>query len=304
VGEHYHSLFRLAKGDSPCFYLEAYKGNYCFVDWTIGRLANCDPDKAGCSGSGKPTACEISKTSTECYCEISKSHTMCLYPATDPANPPSQCAKLLSRNIIKRKDKKAIVDKHNELRRKVAKGLESKGVGSEKQPPATDMYKLKWNDELATLAQRWADQCVWKHDKAYGTTDYYSVGQNMAIYMSPVAFTERHYAVHIEGWYGEVKDFTAANVGDFTKASEVADANQVVIGHYTQVVWGKTKEVGCGVAIFENPNHLKSNGGNYPFIEILVCNYGPVGNNLGQAVYTAGETASDCPNQNDDGLCL
>ena len=41
------------------------------------------------------------------------------------------------------------------------------GVGSEKQPPATDMYKLKWNDELATLAQRWADQCVWEHDKAY-----------------------------------------------------------------------------------------------------------------------------------------
>jgi hypothetical protein len=27
------------------------------------------------------------------------------------------------------------------------------------------MYELKWNDELATVAQRWTDQCTWNHDK-------------------------------------------------------------------------------------------------------------------------------------------
>jgi hypothetical protein len=27
------------------------------------------------------------------------------------------------------------------------------------------MYELKWNDELAIVAQRWTDQCTWDHDR-------------------------------------------------------------------------------------------------------------------------------------------
>ena len=46
-----------------------------------------------------------------------------------------------------------IVDKHNELRRKVAKGLESRGVGGG-QPKAADMYELVWDPVLAASAQR------------------------------------------------------------------------------------------------------------------------------------------------------
>ena len=26
------------------------------------------------------------------------------------------------------------------------------------------MFELKWSNELAQVAQRWADQCVWHHD--------------------------------------------------------------------------------------------------------------------------------------------
>merc|ERR1712124_144093 len=91
--------------------------------------------------------------------------------------------------------KDAIVDKHNELRSKVANGQETrgqpKGVG---QPKAANMRKLVWNDELAEIAQRWADQCMDKdptkpdkekyHDKRRGTDKLYGygwVGQNWAM---------------------------------------------------------------------------------------------------------------------------
>ena len=37
------------------------------------------------------------------------------------------------------------------------------GVGG-RQPSASDMFELKWNNELAKVAQRWADQCTWHHD--------------------------------------------------------------------------------------------------------------------------------------------
>ena len=43
--------------------------------------------------------------------------------------------------------------KHNELRRTVAKGLESRGVGGG-QPKAADMFELSWDPVLATSAQR------------------------------------------------------------------------------------------------------------------------------------------------------
>ena len=50
-------------------------------------------------------------------------------------------------------DIKVVVDKHNELRRKVAKGLETRGVKGA-QPKAADMYELVWDKELAASAQR------------------------------------------------------------------------------------------------------------------------------------------------------
>ena len=45
--------------------------------------------------------------------------------------------------------------KHNDLRRKVAKGLETQAAnGSGPQPSATDMYELVWDNTLAASAQR------------------------------------------------------------------------------------------------------------------------------------------------------
>ena len=54
---------------------------------------------------------------------------------------------------IYQEEQKLIVDKHNELRSIVAKGLESRGVGGKGQPEAANMRKLSWDDDLAEVAQ-------------------------------------------------------------------------------------------------------------------------------------------------------
>ena len=50
--------------------------------------------------------------------------------------------------------KDSIVSKHNELRSKVAKGQENRGVDGS-QPKAANMMEIAWSDELALVAQRY-----------------------------------------------------------------------------------------------------------------------------------------------------
>jgi hypothetical protein len=60
-------------------------------------------------------------------------------------------------------EKDIILKTHNDQRRKVAMGQESQGAGGG-QPNAANIFELKWNDELARIAQKWADQCNFSHD--------------------------------------------------------------------------------------------------------------------------------------------
>lgn len=187
------------------------------------------------------------------------------------------------------KDEKAvIVARHNELRSKVAKGEESA------QPPARNMKKLQWNDELAKIAQRWADQCPEYHDENRMSPDFADEpGQNMAdiwtSYEADVDLEQR-----IGDWYAEIEHFPSQNVDSFSE-----DGATGVIGHYTQLVWAETEYVGCGLI-----NYKDQDQPDLMFRYTLVCNYYPPGNVLELPVYNAGSTASECDNGVEDGLCL
>jgi len=291
----------------PCF--ERNGGHWCFFT-TEGNMAPCDPNASGCGG-GTPyvppgSVCDKADVKTQCdnaaYCSYSKEHTMCKYCGTSE----QFCKEVCSRVISEQADKDAIVAKHNELRRRVAKGLETKGFNGRGQPSATDMYELKWNDNLAEVAQRWADQCYPTENgqsKAHDTKrapcgQYDHVGQNMASGASSGPISTPGFDGMIQSWYDEVSDWPATSVGSFDSH---ANPNGKAVGHYTQVVWGATKEVGCGYVAFNNPEHPVFQG--YAYKKLLICNYGTAGNWGGQPLYTAGPTASGCKNGSNDGLC-
>ena len=119
-----------------------------------------------------------------------------------------------------------IVRRHNELRQKVAAGLEAQG----NQPAASNMRKLVWNDEIAETAQRFTDQCIFGHDKERGMCDGTRVGQNFAReskykwIKSPGSDSlseeeiEKILPSMIDRWYAEVKDFPASSASKFTMA--------------------------------------------------------------------------------------
>ena len=216
------------------------------------------------------------------------------------------CGNVCRRGITDQSVKDTIVKAHNDVRRKLAKGLEKRGhnMGGDPQPKAADMLEMSWDDQLAEVAQRWADQCVWAHDKKRDTPKFNDgAGQNMYMEGLFKADEKLDFQNFVVQWYDEVRCFNGK------KPWNEQDGAPCVVGHYTQMAWAKSIKVGCGMTVFDK----KKDGKN---IEMhFVCNYGPAGNDVGinicptfpncpiNQMYTVGETASKCPNGDNDGLC-
>ncbi|XP_048203599.1 cysteine-rich secretory protein 3-like [Perognathus longimembris pacificus] len=163
---------------------------------------------------------------------------------------------------------KEIVNKHNELRRDV-------------EPSASNMLKMSWSAKAAANAQRWAEQCNYKHSDSKFRATNLSCGENL--FMSTHLTTWSH---AIQSWYDEYLDLI------FGQGPTNPGA---VVGHYTQVVWYASYLVGCGVAYCPQ-QYLKV---------YMVCHYCPAGNFRPRlySPYKAGEPCSLCPDDCDNGLC-
>jgi len=206
------------------------------------------------------------------YCSITKKHTMCQYQGFG-----DKCGSVLG-NGITNQDIKDILRVHNELRAKIANGLEKRGKPGP-QPPASNMEEMEWDDELAQVAQRHADQCVFAHDCSQcRKIPRFLVGQNLYIYKQSRKSAATNWERAITDWYNEVELFGKERVKPFRFSTDV--------GHYTAMVWSNTNKVGCGVTEFIDGKW---------FAKLYTCNYGPAGNYIGGEMYEAGRACSNCP---------
>jgi len=160
---------------------------------------------------------------------------------------------------------------------KVAGGM----FGNYGLPNATGngLGALSWDGGLACLAQAWANQCKFSHDEQRKTTKFPMVGQN-AFYSSGKRGDWGSIATN--AWFaGELPEWkmyqgNVSHFGDYAKkpfdASSTYTEFWQAVGHMTQMIWGKTKSVGCGMA--------SDHSGTY-----IYCNYGPGGNMPNATVY-------------------
>jgi uncharacterized protein YkwD len=127
---------------------------------------------------------------------------------------------------------------------------------------------LQWSAALANTAQQWANACVDKspangmidHNEGRSTGYPYYVGEN--IFAGSGSTINPAQAVGL--WASEASQYDPAS-----------NTCSGVCGHYTQIVWRSTLEVGCGFAVCPNLTVGAS----------LVCNYAPGGNVGGQRPY-------------------
>ncbi|XP_034244619.1 CRISP/Allergen/PR-1-like [Thrips palmi] len=140
------------------------------------------------------------------------------------------------------------------------------------------MLQMTWSDEVAGLAQRWADQCSFGYDEC-AKTDAFRLGQSMAIWYSqdPQLFPAPE--GRVEGWFNERQQ---ANLTSLVEAFTFAPTTAA----FTQLAWADTWLLGCGRSRYSSVGVLT---------EVLVCNYGPSGNVPGGRVYTPGAACSACP---------
>lgn len=123
---------------------------------------------------------------------------------------------------------------------------------------------LTWSDNLAADAQRWADHLASTGQFEHaGSDENPDSGENLAA-GGAGSFTATQLA---QLWAGEKAYFRYGKFPDLS-----TDGNWASVGHYTQVIWRNTTEIGCAVAT--------GSGSDY-----LVCRYNPPGNYSGQAPY-------------------
>ncbi|KAL2852524.1 CAP domain-containing protein [Aspergillus pseudoustus] len=118
---------------------------------------------------------------------------------------------------------------------------------------------LTWNDTLADYAGRWAEGCIWEHSHGpYGENLAYGYGNATS-------------AVQAWGDEGEMYNFDKPT--GFTKAT----------GHFTQLVWRSTKEVGCAAVDcgLTDLDDEDKEGEQRAQGWYLVCEYIPGGNVVG-----------------------
>lgn len=123
---------------------------------------------------------------------------------------------------------------------------------------------VTWSDTVAASAQAYADTCPTGHSRG-------SYGENLAW-----ASYDLEPAGVVKLWYDEEPLYDYTNPG-FSSAT----------GHFTQVVWKGTAEIGCGHA-----DNCTANGMNH----VWVCQYNPPGNVIGQFgdnVFPPGGTTPD-----------
>jgi hypothetical protein len=141
---------------------------------------------------------------------------------------------------------------------------------------------LTWSPTLAAYAQAWADSlaqtsCASPHHRTSQELQAKGYGENLAAFSSTQTPSSNE-SQAVKGWADEKMCYTFGTFFGTERCDMACYArlNSDGCGHYTQIVWRKSTELGCGVA------SCKNGGFN---TDIWICNFAPAGNYVGQNPY-------------------
>ncbi|CAJ0584638.1 unnamed protein product, partial [Mesorhabditis spiculigera] len=162
---------------------------------------------------------------------------------------------------------------HNQLRSSLAKGNEPDGAGGN-APPAKRMTKMTYSCVAEKTAHEWGAQCNYDH-----STNRNNTGENLYMSSDNVQDPAAALTAASQLWWKELVQY---GVGPDVNLTDAVWERGV--GHYTQMAWQETTQVGCGWI-------------HCPTFTYVVCQYKPAGNYMYKLIYEPGsacQTNADC----------
>lgn len=145
-------------------------------------------------------------------------------------------------------------------------GLESRVLAAHNaEREQLGLDHMDWDESLAANAQIYAEELArtGRFEHSENVPGSPLEGENLWRGTAE-AFTPEHM---VQRWVAEKKYFRPGRFPFTTTTDDIGD-----VSHYTQIVWRKSRRVGCAI----------SRGGSK---EVLVCRYSRPGNVIGQKVY-------------------
>lgn len=134
-----------------------------------------------------------------------------------------------------------------------------------KPTPTPALPALTWSTDVAAKAQAWADQCQFKHNPSLASLN---LGENIAA-ATPNSLPTMGV---VQNWASESAYY------DYGTNS---CAPGQTCGHYTQIVWRNTTQVGCATKLCDKNSPFSG----FTQWQFWVCDYSPPGNFVGQRPY-------------------
>lgn len=136
---------------------------------------------------------------------------------------------------------------------------------------------LKWSNTLASYAQEWVDHlaetknCKMVHRPDKKKEQFEQVHGENLFWSSPVEFEDGTTELELFTPKDVVSAWTIEESFYDYETNKCQDGKEC--GHYTQIVWHETEQVGCALAVCGDESQL------------WACNYSPRGNYIGEWPY-------------------
>jgi hypothetical protein len=128
---------------------------------------------------------------------------------------------------------------------------------------AMGVEQLKWDPVLARSAREWAIHLARTGKFEHSPDDpWYSDPEGENLWAGTVGYYQPESMVGL--WVAEKRNFKRGTFPDNSRTGRVEN-----VGHYTQLIWGRTGAVGCALEKGRQE-------------DVLVCRYSQAGNVLGQ----------------------
>jgi pathogenesis-related protein 1 len=157
-----------------------------------------------------------------------------------------------------------IVEQHNAVRAMVM--------------TATPLPPVTWSADLAAYAQQWTDMtCSSPRHRTSPSLNGQRLGENLYAGFGNTQ-TSGAGKQAVDGWAGEVACYTFGTFmsGDKCDMTCTSRMSSDGCGHYTQIVWRTSIQIGCGVTTCGSGLSMQTE---------VICNYAAAGNFIGMNPY-------------------